>query len=79
MRPLPYIFSLLGNRFERYAHQEPNEWITREDQLAAIAVNDVAKQYGMPLPSLAQRYLFSIQEADRIVIGARTLPKSNRP
>ena len=25
----------------------------------------------MPLPTLAQRYLFSIAEADRIVIGAR--------
>lgn len=65
-------FSLLGNRFVQYAYQTPNEWISAADQAAAKAVKQLADQWGVSLPSLAQRYLFSIAEADRVVIGART-------
>ena len=66
-------FSLLGNRFPTYSIQEPNEWISAKDQAAAITVKNIADKYKMPLATLAQRYLFSIAEADRVVIGARTL------
>jgi aryl-alcohol dehydrogenase-like predicted oxidoreductase len=68
-------FSLLGNRFEPYTQTPPtdNELITQVEIRNAIAVNDIAKKYEMPLPTLAQRYLFSINEATRIVMGARNI------
>lgn len=66
-------FSLLGNRFEKYKEDGVDgEWITQLDLENAIRVKAVADKYKMPLPTLAQRYLFSIAEADRVVMGART-------
>lgn len=66
-------FSLLGNRFEKYKIDGVDgEWITQLDLENAIRVKAVADKYKMPLPTLAQRYLFSIAEADRVVMGART-------
>lgn len=66
--------SLLGNRFERYVKERPsNEWITNRDVDNAIKIKKVADREGMRLSTLAQRYLFSIQEADRIVMGARNI------
>ncbi|NIJ43747.1 aryl-alcohol dehydrogenase-like predicted oxidoreductase [Wenyingzhuangia heitensis] len=67
-------FSLLGNRFQKYVDEGVDgEWVTEQDLQNAIAVNQLAKELDMPLATLAQRYLFSIQEANRIVMGARTL------
>lgn len=66
-------FSLLGNRFETYNKEGVDgEWITQLDLENAIRVKAVADKYDMPLATLAQRYLFSIEEADRVVMGART-------
>lgn len=65
-------FSLLGNRFPTSSTQTPDQWISRSDQAAAKAVKKIAEESGMALPTLAQRYLFSIAEADRVVMGART-------
>jgi len=65
-------FSLLGNRFPIYSTQEPNEFISAQDQAAAKAIKLIADKNGMSIASLAQRYLFSIREADRVVMGART-------
>lgn len=65
-------FSLLGNRYEQYVQQVPDQWISQADQAAAKAVKQLADTHGMTLASLAQRYLFSIAEADRVVMGART-------
>lgn len=66
-------FSLLGNRFEKYKTEGVDgEWITQLDLENAIRVKAIAEKYNMPLPTLAQRYLFSIAEADRVVMGART-------
>lgn len=65
---------LLGNRFDRYITDQPDSaWISREDVETAKVIYEVAKRYDMELPNLAQRYLFSMQEADRVVIGARNL------
>lgn len=65
-------FSLLGNRFEKYINEGVDgEWITESDLDNAIQVKAIADSMDMPLPTLAQRYLFSIAEADRIVMGAR--------
>ena len=66
--------SLLGRRFETYVNNPPDtEWITRQDIKTAKAIKQVADQYQMPLSHLAQRYLFSIKEADRVVVGARNI------
>ncbi len=66
-------FSLLGNRFEKYKSEGiDGEWITQLDMENAIRVKAVADNHNMPLATLAQRYLFSIKEADRVVMGART-------
>jgi len=66
-------FSLLGNRFEKYKSEGVDgEWITSLDLENAIRVKRVADKYDIPLASLSQRYLFSINEADRVVMGART-------
>ncbi|MEM8966941.1 MAG: hypothetical protein AAGE93_11035 [Bacteroidota bacterium] len=65
--------ALLGTRFERYQADPPNtDWITSQD-LEAAAVNAITQQYEIPLSTFAQRYLFSVKEADRIVMGARKI------
>jgi aryl-alcohol dehydrogenase-like predicted oxidoreductase len=68
-------FSLLGNRFELFTQNPPtdNEYITEREIANAKRVNDIAKKYKMPLPTLAQRYIFSIKEATRVVMGARNI------
>lgn len=67
-------FSLLGNRFEKYLQEGVDgKWITETDVANAQQVKAIADKYDLPLPTLAQRYLFSIKEADRVVMGARTL------
>ncbi len=67
-------FSLLGNRFEKYNSEGVDgQWITERDLENAKKVKAIADSLDMPLPALAQRYLFSIAEADRIVMGARNM------
>ncbi len=68
-------FSLLGNRFDTYTQTPPTdtEYITEKEIRNAIQVNDIAKKYNIPLATLAQRYLFSIAEATRVVMGARKI------
>ncbi|UZR96666.1 aldo/keto reductase [Chondrinema litorale] len=66
--------ALLGNKFEEYVKNPPNtEWITMQNVKVADAVNKLAAKNDMSLPTLAQRYLFSIKEAGRISIGASNL------
>jgi aryl-alcohol dehydrogenase-like predicted oxidoreductase len=68
-------FALLGNRFEEYLRQPPsnNPYITEREIQNAIRVNHIAQKHGLALPTLAQRYLFSIAEATRVVMGASTM------
>lgn len=67
-------FSLLGNRFEKYNNEGVDgQWITQKDLDNAKQIKALADSLNMPLPALAQRYLFSIAEADRIVMGARNM------
>ncbi len=67
-------FSLLGDGFDAYVSNPPDsEYISARDVAHAKSVNALALKYDMPLSTLAQRYLFSIEEATRVVIGARTL------
>ena len=61
---------LLGRRLEMYAKEMPNnEWISNLDVYNALKVNHIAKKYDIPLSRLALRYVFSIKEADRVVVG----------
>tara|TARA_Y100000813_G_scaffold141682_1_gene102951 strand:- start:118 stop:1065 length:948 start_codon:yes stop_codon:yes gene_type:complete len=61
---------LLGRRLEMYAKEMPNnEWISNSDVCNALKVNNIAKKYDIPLSRLALRYVFSIKEADRVVVG----------
>lgn len=67
-------FSLLGNGFEEYKNNPPGgEFITNKDINNAIKVNAIAQKHRLPLSSLSQRYLFSVQEATRVVMGARNI------
>lgn len=67
-------FSLLGNRFEKYLKEGVDGvWITNKDVENAKKVKAIADKHDMPLATIAQRYLFSVKEADRVVMGARTL------
>ncbi|UII75365.1 aldo/keto reductase [Flagellimonas sp. HMM57] len=67
-------FSLLGNRYEKYQQNGADgQWITKFDLTNAKKVKAIADRKKMPLATLAQRYLFSIKEADRVVMGARNL------
>ncbi|MCX2449759.1 aldo/keto reductase [Pedobacter sp. PLR] len=72
-------FSLLGNRFEAYRENPPgSDLISNQDISHAVKVNEIAKMYNIPLATLAQRYLFSIREATRVVMGARNIVQIQR-
>ncbi|GGF36167.1 aldo/keto reductase [Echinicola rosea] len=67
-------FGLLGNRYEQCLKDGADgNWIIQADLDNAKAIKKIADEQNMPLSSLAQRYLFSIEEADRVVVGARNL------
>ncbi len=67
-------FSLLGNRYEQYVTNPPNdEWITAKDVENARKLKAIADREGMKISSLAQRFLFSMAEANRVVMGARKI------
>ncbi len=65
---------LLGNRFERY-QEDPPEWISENALARAGKVHARAQRLGMKLPTLAHRYLLSMQEVDYLVLGAKNLPQ----
>lgn len=61
---------LLGRRLEEYSEERPNnEWITNLDVYRALKAKEVAERWDIPLSRLALRYVFSIEEADRVVVG----------
>ncbi|MCF8714704.1 aldo/keto reductase [Joostella atrarenae] len=61
---------LLGRRLEQYNKERPNnEWVTNLDVDTALKINEIAKKHNIPLSRLALRYVFSIKEADRVVVG----------
>ncbi|GGZ92740.1 aldo/keto reductase [Algibacter mikhailovii] len=65
---------LLGRRLEQYNVDRPNnEWISNADVDVALEVNKIAQKNNIPLSRLALRYVFSILEADRVVVGPTTL------
>jgi aryl-alcohol dehydrogenase-like predicted oxidoreductase len=69
-------FGLLGNRFEQFVadgNRGFEDSISLRDIETAVLVNDLATRNGIPLAELAQRFLFTIEEATRVVMGARKI------
>ena len=65
-------FGLLGDRFEQFmtnGNKGYEDNISLKDIENARLVNACAEKSGMPLAEMAQRYLFSIAEATRVVMG----------
>lgn len=65
---------LLGNRFKRY-QENPPKWISADALARAGEAHTLAQRLGMKLPTLAHRYLLSMQEVDYLVLGAKNLPQ----
>ncbi|GAA4940805.1 aldo/keto reductase [Algibacter agarivorans] len=64
---------LLGRRLNQYNEERPNnEWITNTDVDNALKINKISEKHKIPLSRLALRYVFSIEEADRVVVGPTT-------
>ena len=67
-------FALLGDRFQQFAtngNKGFEDNISIKDIEIAMRINTLALESGMQLAEMAQRYLFSITEATRVVMGAR--------
>jgi len=67
-------FALLGNRFDQFVangNRGYEDNISIKDIETAVLVNELSSGAGMQLAEMAQRYLFSISEATRVVMGAR--------
>lgn len=65
---------LLGAKFTDYVNNPPDsEWIKNIHINNAVKVNEIAQRKGITIPNLALRYLFSMKEADRVILGPRTL------
>ncbi|PWJ37915.1 aldo/keto reductase [Sediminitomix flava] len=63
---------LLGRRFDEYCKERPNnEWISNKDVDVAIKIKSIADELDIDLAEMALRYLMSVKEANRVVIGAR--------
>ena len=66
----PLHMGLMGNRFEEYTSLPP-EWLKKSNIERAEQVNRIADKYQMSLSSVAHRYLLSIPENFKIVIGPK--------
>ncbi len=65
---------LLGSKFSEYVENPPdNEWIQRSHIENAIKVKQIAEQNNLSLTDISLRYLFSMEEADRVVLGPSTI------
>jgi len=63
---------LLGDRYQELTEERPGtQWVTDQQVDNAIKVHELAQQNDMSLSELSLRYLISIKEADRVVLGAR--------
>lgn len=65
---------LLGSKFSEYVEEPPdNEWIRKDHINNAVKVKQIAEENNMTLTDIALRYLFSMKETDRVVIGPSTM------
>lgn len=68
----PLHMGLLGDRFADNLRRPP-PWVSERDVENARRVHAIAGAHGLALSSLAHRFLFSVAEADRVVLGAANL------
>ncbi len=66
----PLHMGLLGSRHEEFVRERP-AWVWPEPINRAIRQQVVANKHGLSLPTLGHRFLFSVAEVDRTVIGPR--------
>jgi len=66
----PLYMGLLGNRFEEFTALMP-EWLKRSEIERAKQVKMIAERHHISLSSMAHRFLLSIPENFKIVIGPR--------
>lgn len=70
---------LLGSKYNEYVRNPPeSEWIRKVHIANAVRINKIAQKNGIPLTNLALRYLFSMEEADRVVLGPKTIEELRR-
>ena len=67
----PLHMGLLGSRHEEFLRDRPT-WVWAEPIARAIRLRALAERHGLALPTLGHRFLFSVAEIDRAVIGPRT-------
>lgn len=65
----PLNMGLLGSNYENFTTNRPN-WLDVKFVEAAIKTKSVADKFGMPLRTLAHRFLLTIPQQFQIVIGA---------
>jgi aryl-alcohol dehydrogenase-like predicted oxidoreductase len=65
----PLNMGLLGSNYENFTTNRPN-WLDVKFVEAAIRTKKIADKYGMPLHTLAHRFLLTIPQQFQIVIGA---------
>jgi aryl-alcohol dehydrogenase-like predicted oxidoreductase len=68
----PLFMGLLGSRFEEFAALT-HEWLKKSDIERAKQVKMIAERYQMSLPSVAHRFLLSIPENFKMVVGPKDL------
>lgn len=67
----PLHMGLLGSRHEEFV-RERQAWVWPEPIDRAVRLKRIADERGLSLAMLAHRFLFSVAEVDRVVIGARS-------
>jgi aryl-alcohol dehydrogenase-like predicted oxidoreductase len=67
----PLHMGLLGGRYDEFVRERP-DWVWAPQIERAVRLRALAEKHGMTLPTLAHRFLFSVAEVDRTVIGARS-------
>ena len=67
----PLHMGLLGGRHEEFVRERP-QWVWTPQIERAIRLKALADQHGLTLATLAHRFLFTVGEIDRVVIGARS-------
>lgn len=66
----PLYMGLLGNRFEEYTASPP-EWLQKSSIERAEQVKMIADRHQMSLSSIAHRFLLSVPENFKVVIGPK--------
>ncbi len=67
----PLHMGLLGARHHEFLRQRP-DWVWEGPAARAVRLRELADARHLALPMLAHRFAFSLEELDRVVIGARS-------